>query len=231
MPPRRGHAPFSSPSPCQVSVCCWAVLVLDQACKLSVRETAADREMTEESHGSCHCDPRGGLAGRASLLCSGVQAKPSLWGWLLATPFCMGGNLLTGDNVTLKLLLQRCNVWFTCFLPPVPFHSPHLFYKSLRVSERNWAVNLTCGSAARVRAVCGSQMDSKMDGVTGHPHETHQEHIKQNSNLSSQCKLDTSLLATANPLGRHAQQLQKGSNQKAIKCLTYRTQRFLLPVL
>ena len=147
----------------------------------------------EESHGSCHCDPRGGLAGRASLLCSGVQAKPSLRGWLLATPFFMGGNLLTGDNVTLKLLLQRCNVWFTCFLPPVPFHSPHLFYKSLQVSERNWAVNLTCGSAARVRAVCGSQMDSKMDGVTGHPHETHQEHIKQNSNLSSQCKLDTSL--------------------------------------
>jgi len=47
--------------------------------------------------------------------------------------------------------------------------------------------------SARVEAVCHSQMDSRMGGVTGHPHEMHQEHIKQNSNLNSQCKPDTSL--------------------------------------
>lgn len=80
IPPRRGHVPFSSPSPCQVPACCWAVLVLDHARKLTVRESIADRGMMEASHRSCHCDPRGGLGGRASLLCSGVQDKPSLWG-------------------------------------------------------------------------------------------------------------------------------------------------------
>lgn len=146
--PRRGHVPFSSPRPCQVSVCCWAVLVLDQVCKLTVRESAADREMVEESHRSYHSDPREGLAGRPFLLCSGIQAKPSLWGWLFASPFYMIGNLLTGNNVTLKLLLQTCNFWFTCFLPLVAFHSLHLCYKSLGVSESDQAVNLPQGSAA-----------------------------------------------------------------------------------
>lgn len=135
--PRRCHVPFSSHSPCQVSAGCWGVLVLDKACKLILRDSAADREMMEESHRSHHCDPREGLGGRASWLCSGTEAKPSLWGQLLAALLHIGGNLITGDNVILKLLLQRCDFWFTCFLFPVPFHSPHLCYKSLRVSERN----------------------------------------------------------------------------------------------
>lgn len=80
--PRRGHVPFSSPRPCQVSVRLLSCVVLDQVCKLTARESAADREMVEESHRSCHSDPREGLAGRAFLLCSGIQGKPSLWGWL-----------------------------------------------------------------------------------------------------------------------------------------------------
>lgn len=42
-----------------------------------------------------------------------------------------------------------------------------------------------------VGAIYDSQMDSRMDGVSEHSHETHQEHIKQNSNLNSPCKLDT----------------------------------------
>jgi len=113
-----------------------------------VREGTADREMMGESHRSHHCDPRGSLGGRASLLCSGAQAKPSLCGRLLATSFYMGGNLLSGDNVTSKLLLQRCNFWFMCFLPPVPFHLPHLCDKSLGAGERNWRVNFPQGSAA-----------------------------------------------------------------------------------
>lgn len=44
-----------------------------------------------------------------------------------------------------------------------------------------------------VGAIYDSQMDSRMDVVSEHSHETHQEHIKQNSNLKSPCKLDTSL--------------------------------------
>lgn len=143
--------------------------------------------MMEESHIFFHCDPRGDLAGRVSLLCSSVQAEPSLWGGLLAALLYMGGRLLTEDNMTLELLLQRCSFWFTCLPPPVPFHSFHLCSSSPDVPKwtAEWMVSL----------------------------DTLKRHKRSTINKIAICKLDTSL-GTANPLGRQAQQFRKGSNQK-----------------
>lgn len=108
-------------------------------------ESAADSETIEESHIFCHWDPRGDLAGRASLLCSNVQAEPSLWRRLLAALLYMEGHLLTGDGMTLEPLLQRCSFWLTCLTPLIPFHSLHLCSSSSDVPKwtAGWMVSRT----------------------------------------------------------------------------------------
>lgn len=119
-------------------------------------ESTADSEMIEESHIFCHSDPRGDLAGRASLLCSSVQAEPSLWRGLLAgrTSAYRGQNSFRATTPDMRFLVHMLT----------PSYSFPLTPPLLQL--------LRC-----------SQMDSGMDGVTGHPQETQKEHNKQNSNL------------------------------------------------
>lgn len=142
--PRRGCCPTLPPahakSQCTVELCWLRARPVSSLWENSVAES----ETMEESHIFCHCDPRGDLAGRASLLCSSAQAEPSLWRGLLATLLYVGGHLLTGDDMTSELLLQRCSFWFTCLPCPDPFHSLHLYSSSSDAPKwtAGWMVSL-----------------------------------------------------------------------------------------
>lgn len=126
--PQRGYSPNLPPAHAKSQHAvelCW--LWTSPVSSLWEASTA-DSEMIEESHIFCHWDPRGDLAGRASLLCSSVQAEPSLWRGLLAALLYMEGHQLTGDSMNLELLLQRCSFWFTflsTYSPVAP--APQMF--------------------------------------------------------------------------------------------------------
>lgn len=166
-------------------------------------------------------------------------------------PLYTGGNLLTGENIsksTTPLLLYYSRgpafgsqaVSFL-FLPLAPHCS-----RPMGFSERNQAMNFTQAlrygcrghgmqqswcqceverASARAGAACASQRDSRRCVSSGHPYETCQEHINKQTNKNNNknsIKL-TYPLATVNPLCRHAQQLWKCNNQKAIKSLKCKT--------
>lgn len=95
---------------------------LNQACQSTVRKSTAHMDMMEESHRSCHCDPRGSLAGMKvfpSLLRHSSSAEPL--GMAASNSILHGRKPDYRDNVTLKLILQRRNFQFTCFPPHSTF--------------------------------------------------------------------------------------------------------------
>lgn len=147
--PTKRLLPYSSSSPCQVSVRCWAVLASDQACKLTVRE---ERSWEWDDGGKPHILP---LWPKRRLGRKGLSALLKCSSWAKPLERAVGNPALRG-----RTSAYRGRYDFRATTPEMQF--------LVHMLTLSWSFPLTPPLLQLLRC---SQMDSRMDGVIGDPHE------------------------------------------------------------